>query len=92
MDKVIWQREYGVMNNSEIPKRKPTDQTVFPIASVSKVLTVSYVIKAARCVLNFIVYISHATTVRCRKSLASATHRKCQQLINARSSDICHSF
>jgi len=56
-----------VMNNSEIPKRKPTDQTVFPIASVSKVFTVSYLIEAARCVLNFIFYISHATTVGFKK-------------------------
>lgn len=69
------------MNNSEIPKRKPTDQTVFPIASVSKILTVSYLIEAAVCVLNLIFYISHATTVGFRKRLASAAHRKCQQLI-----------
>ena len=40
MDKVIWRGNYGVLNNSEIPKRKPTDETIFPIASVSKVLTV----------------------------------------------------
>ena len=40
MDKVIWQGEYGVMNNSEIPKLRPSVETIFPIASVSKVLTV----------------------------------------------------
>ncbi|KAM7424936.1 hypothetical protein ABFA07_023571 [Porites harrisoni] len=39
MDKVIWQKEFGVMNNSETNKRKPTSSTIFPIASVSKVLT-----------------------------------------------------
>jgi len=39
MDRVIWRGEYGVLNNSQIPKRKPTDETIFPIASVSKVLT-----------------------------------------------------
>ena len=42
MDKVIWQKEFGVMNNSETNKRKPTSRTIFPIASVSKVLTVRY--------------------------------------------------
>ena len=42
MDKVIWQKEFGVMNNSETNKRKPTSSTIFPIASVSKVLTVRY--------------------------------------------------
>ena len=42
MDKVIWQMEFGVMNNSETNKRKPTSNTIFPIASVSKVLTVRY--------------------------------------------------
>ena len=46
MDKVIWQGEYGVMNNSEIPKLKPTDKTVFPIASVTKVLTVRRILEA----------------------------------------------
>ena len=44
MDKVIWRGEFGVMNNSETPKRIPTDKTVFPIASVSKVLTVRKII------------------------------------------------
>ena len=39
-DKVIWEGQYGVMNNSEAPKRKPTVKTIFPIASGSKVLTV----------------------------------------------------
>ena len=48
------------MNDSEIPKRKPTNKTVFPIASVSKVLTVRKIIEAASCVLNLISYISHA--------------------------------
>lgn len=40
MDKVIWGGQFGVMNNSETPKRKPTATTIFPLASVSKVLTV----------------------------------------------------
>ena len=40
MDQVIWEKQYGVMNNSEARKRKPTADTIFPIASVSKVLTV----------------------------------------------------
>jgi len=39
-DQVIWQAEFGVMNNSEANKRKPSANTVFPIASVSKVFTV----------------------------------------------------
>lgn len=38
--KVIWQAHFGVMNNSEAIKRKPTSSTIFPIASVSKVFTV----------------------------------------------------
>lgn len=40
-DKVIWQAQFGVMNNSEAIKRKPTADTIFPIASVTKVFTVS---------------------------------------------------
>ena len=47
MDKIIWRGEYGVMNNSAIPKLKPTDKTVFPIASVTKVLTVRRMLEAA---------------------------------------------
>jgi len=47
MDRVIWRGEYGVLNNSQIPKRKPTDETIFPIASVSKVLTVRKITEAA---------------------------------------------
>ena len=61
MDKVIWRGGFGVMNDSEIPKRKPTDETVFPIASVSKVLTVRKIIEAASCVLNLISYMSHVS-------------------------------
>lgn len=45
MNKVIWKRENGVMNNSETPKRKPSTTTVFPLASVSKVLTVLMLFK-----------------------------------------------
>ncbi|XP_078376227.1 putative beta-lactamase-like 1 isoform X2 [Oculina patagonica] len=40
MDKVIWRGEFGVMDNSKTPKQKPTTKTIFPIASVTKVLTV----------------------------------------------------
>lgn len=40
-DKVIWQAQFGVMNNSDAIKRKPTANTIFPIASVTKVFTVS---------------------------------------------------
>ena len=40
MNKVIWKGENGVINDSETPKRKPSATTVFPLASVSKVLTV----------------------------------------------------
>ncbi|XP_029182835.1 putative beta-lactamase-like 1 [Acropora millepora] len=39
-DKVIWQAQFGVMNNSDAIKRKPTADTIFPIASVTKVFTV----------------------------------------------------
>lgn len=39
-DKVIWQAQFGVMNNSEVRKRKPTANSIFPVASVSKVFTV----------------------------------------------------
>lgn len=40
MDKIIWQRSFGKMNRSN-PQAPPlSDRTAFPIASVTKVLTV----------------------------------------------------
>ncbi|XP_022779246.1 putative beta-lactamase-like 1 [Stylophora pistillata] len=45
MNKVIWEGEYGVMNNSETPKRKPSVTAILPLASVSKVLTVLMLFK-----------------------------------------------
>jgi len=41
MDKVIWERSFGRMNNSNPTAPKLSSSTVFPIASVTKVLTVS---------------------------------------------------
>ena len=41
MDKVIWERSFGRMNKSNPTSPKLSSSTVFPIASVTKVLTVS---------------------------------------------------
>ena len=67
MDKVIWQREFGVMNNSETNKRKPASNTIFPIASVSKVLTVRY--EASYFFFNF-------TIKKTRCSIVSANDKR----------------
>ena len=40
MDKVIWERSFGKMNQSNPQSPKLTSRTVFPVASVTKVLTV----------------------------------------------------
>lgn len=41
MDEVIWERSFGTMNNSNPAAPKLSSSTMFPIASVTKVLTVS---------------------------------------------------
>ena len=40
-DKVIWEGGFGLFKKAEQPPRKPTANTIYPVASVSKVLTVS---------------------------------------------------
>ncbi|KAL9966146.1 hypothetical protein ACROYT_G024171 [Oculina patagonica] len=39
MDQVIWERSFGKMNQSNPTSPKPSSKTVFPVASVTKVLT-----------------------------------------------------
>ncbi|KAK3753304.1 hypothetical protein QZH41_015247, partial [Actinostola sp. cb2023] len=38
-DKIIWRGTFGVMNKSEITPRKPSTASVYPCASISKVIT-----------------------------------------------------
>ena len=40
MDKVIWEYSFGKMNQSDPTSPKPNSKTVFPVASLTKVLTV----------------------------------------------------
>lgn len=39
-DKVIWEKGLGVLNKTEQPPQSPNSRTMYPCASVSKVLTV----------------------------------------------------
>lgn len=41
MGKVIWERSYGKMNRSNPSAPNLSSKTVFPVASVTKVFTVS---------------------------------------------------
>jgi CubicO group peptidase (beta-lactamase class C family) len=41
-DKILWEGGFGVMNKSEKIPKAPTSKTVYPCASISKVLTVRY--------------------------------------------------
>ena len=102
MDRVIWRGEYGVMNNSAIPKLKPTDKTIFPIASVTKVLTVR-ILEGASWAFNLISNMSHVhcdwltdgpeKVSPCRASHKPTTHSKrAVQNKSLHNSDICYSF